>query len=625
MLSAVEQGVRQRGVSMLGRLVTSAAFRCSPIRTRAVPMFHDVVAELLRLDLCMTTSGDRYLLLRTRHWHRRRVMQLQHRRLGHSLAGGLRGAAAQPDGATALGVSEDCIEEVLLLQAALLRALPDLACRYVCLAGSATAPYEPAYDPAYDDRAGSASDPSAAWLPPAYDDGFGVAVRSLPRPAVLDPLAYLKIISQLLDRDAKLDDAGNAGAAASRRFGAAAAAETLDDDYAVRRPRAHHHPPHLGHGSVSAGAEDVHVLNARVLDFFAAVAAGPLAADGRSCADHVLAFLHAPYARVRDAGDAAARRRTPAAAGAADAPGSASFRDDANEDSTFDALTQAPEAEEDVAPSACPERLRLLSLLGSLALTTTAMDPEHVALRETAFNAAHQRHQEQSASVQAREQSLREVPLVDVYARGLGCVRRGARRGRGEALYSALLHHAPLLQPLPAAGCSYDLSPMEDVIDPASVRPTADRVLVPQVRRFEGAQGRPRRYPVSRLHSAPPSSAQLRLLATLCSREGVRDLVLRLAVPKPRAWTAAEKQAAAAEGVALQAAYHYGMPGGQRALEEHARNTVDPLRLALLCLRLPVTLAVKAQLLTLTSIVAADPERASKVRMGTACACPRWP
>lgn len=56
------------------------------------------------------------------------------------------------------------------------------------------------------------------------------------------------------------------------------------------------------------------------------------------------------------------------------------------------------------------------------------------------------------------------------------------------------------------------------------------------------------------------------------------------------------------------------MPGFQRAQEERAQATVDPLQLAFLCLRLPVTLAVKAQLVTFSSVVASDPERAATVR-----------
>lgn len=65
-----------------------------------------------------------------------------------------------------------------------------------------------------------------------------------------------------------------------------------------------------------------------------------------------------------------------------------------------------------------------MSLLGSLAQTTTAVDPDHARLREAAYSGAQQAHQAQSASMQARELSLREVPLVDVYSLR-GCETEG--------------------------------------------------------------------------------------------------------------------------------------------------------------------------------------------------------
>lgn len=416
MLSAVEQGVQQRGISLLSRAVSSASFRSSPIRTRAVPLIHDVVAELLRLDLCMTTSGDRYLLLRTRHWHRRRVAQAQYRRQAHAQAL----AAQAPRESSHL---EDCIEDVLLLQTALLRALPDLACRYVCLAGSATAPYEPSYNYDVVHAASLALGASSSRLPP-FDDGVGVAVRPLltqlpggQQQFELDPLSFTKIACTLLERDARLDASNGGPDLAAGTRGAAAAAETLDDDpAAVRRLQRHTGIRHGAHSHSSSGADDVQVLMARVLDFLAAVSAGPLAADGRSCADHVLSFLHPPYARARLV------RRTPP--GATPAIPDAGVFGAGDVDAPYDADASPPPADVDDSAFPCPDRLRLASLLGSLALTTTAVDPDHARLREAAYSGAQQAHQAQSASVQAREMSLREVPLVDVYSLR-GCVVKG--------------------------------------------------------------------------------------------------------------------------------------------------------------------------------------------------------
>jgi len=91
-------------------------------------------------------------------------------------------------------------------------------------------------------------------------------------------------------------------------------------------------------------------------------------------------------------------------------------------------------------------------------------------------------------------------------------------------------------------------------------------------------------------------------------------------VPKPRAWIAAERQQAAADGVAALATRHYGSVGGQQS-RDMPRTTVDPLQLVFLCLRLPVTLAVKAQLLTMAGVIAADPELAPKVRVSDMHAC----
>jgi hypothetical protein len=114
---------------------------------------------------------------------------------------------------------------------------------------------------------------------------------------------------------------------------------------------------------------------------------------------------------------------------------------------------------------------------------------------------------------------------------------------------------------------------------------------------------------------------QLRLLVTLCAHPWVRDLVLRLAVPKPRAWVAAEQYrrkqldgGAAVYGAATQLQTGFQQAVWERQSEEASRPTVDPLQLAFLCLRLPVSLSVKAQLLALAAAVAAaGPERACKV------------
>jgi hypothetical protein len=123
------------------------------------------------------------------------------------------------------------------------------------------------------------------------------------------------------------------------------------------------------------------------------------------------------------------------------------------------------------SPFGCPAPLQLASLLASLALTTTASDPEHGALREAAFAAARDFHAQQAASALAAERSLAAVPLVDVYSLGgcvyLACTFSGDNRS--------------MTCPNTILWCRYDYGPMDDVIDPASVHATPDSLLVPQV------------------------------------------------------------------------------------------------------------------------------------------------
>lgn len=431
MISAVAQGVRQKGISALARIVSGASFRSSPMRVRVLPLVHDITTELLRLDLCMTTSGDKYLLLRTRHWLRRRAAQQQVRRSAHGAISSptalairrtnhrdMSAASAIHHNNTETLTSEDCLDNVLLLQSVLLRALPELACRYVCLAGSAVHPYEPDYDAdvgiqVHEVNGSGLSDHQL----PGFDDGCGVAVRPLARLGqhgeqnfALDPLSYLKIVCGLLDRDARLD--ADVGDTQLWRPNAAFASETLDDDLSERR-----HPRRGVQAGSAPGADDVQVFFIRVLDFFAAVAAGPIAADGRSCADHVLEFIHPPYARVRES----SKHRQSSAMFNPSGSLNASFANDTEDDNSLEAPPVLEQAVDDSTHS-CPEQLRLQSLLGSLAQTTTAMDPDHGRLREVAYNNACRAQQEQSASAQAAEQSLAAVPLVDVYRRGLGYV-----------------------------------------------------------------------------------------------------------------------------------------------------------------------------------------------------------
>jgi len=118
---------------------------------------------------------------------------------------------------------------------------------------------------------------------PGFDDGCGVAVRPLARLGqhgeqnfALDPLSYLKICL----RFARPRCSARCRCWCSRnraRPNAAFASETLDDDLSERR-----HPRRGVQAGSAPGADDVQVFFIRVLDFFAAVAAGPIAADGRT-------------------------------------------------------------------------------------------------------------------------------------------------------------------------------------------------------------------------------------------------------------------------------------------------------------------------------------------------------
>jgi hypothetical protein len=117
------------------------------------------------------------------------------------------------------------------------------------------------------------------------------------------------------------------------------------------------------------------------------------------------------------------------------------------------------------------------------------------------------------------------------------------------------------------------------------------------------------------------NNVQLRLLVTLCAHPFIREIILQLSVPKPRAWTAAEqfrrKQHDANTAGSFPAAVQfYGQQRSawDRQAEEASRPTVEPLQLAFLCLRLPMSLAVKSQLLALATVAAAaGPEYACAV------------
>jgi len=180
----------------------------------------------------------------------------------------------------------------------------------------------------------------------------------------------------------------------------------------------------------------------------------------------------------------------------------ASFANDTEDDNSLEAPPVLEQAVDDSTHS-CPEQLRLQSLLGSLAQTTTAMDPDHGRLREVAYNNACRAQQEQSASAQAAEQSLAAVPLVDVYRRGLGYVL--SQKGGVARIAMKLVF-------LPSYSTDTNSARWRTLSTPLSVRPTHDSALVSLVRWVELS------HLFSHTASATLGSAlmQLRLVATLC-------------------------------------------------------------------------------------------------------------
>lgn len=326
-----------RAFTFLTRCVASASFRQSPLRLSVVPLLHTSLASMLRFDVTFIPR-EQWMSLRTRRLRRMQREQKaakhhqSHSTLGFALMHSSMGVPAASDAP----VEMDCLEELLQLQTQLVRAQPELACTFWCAFGSAAQPYTPRVWNLYaallsgslaaqflDPQLEAVSSPAASLLgvQPALlhtdDDALTVAGRRWDDLGVLNATAYVSDVCDALTSD--LDDMQRR--VAERQ----AIMDTLKQQQDAETPFTDALPDFLSMSAANSDASAAAVARTReqlgehqrfvametqlssefcviITDFLAALASGPLCADGRSCADHALAFMNRDYAaqRVRD-------------------------------------------------------------------------------------------------------------------------------------------------------------------------------------------------------------------------------------------------------------------------------------------------------------------------------------
>ena len=289
-----------KAIHMLSRTLTSPSFAKLPvhIRVKFTLLIHHVSKELVGL----ACSHDQQITVKETVF-RTRMSPLA------TYEGSPRPAHI---GVPALSDLPDCIEDLLTLQAQLARAMPHLSCRYWCLRGSATEPYNPptliGVDVRQIDRESGLE---------IYDPGWGIGVNQnqLEQPMFivpqnnfqpfqhlpmmqlednqpirhLDPTAYLRIIVKLVHDD--LEDARHYRPKIDRNRGernftemelVTGGGEIQIDE--MENPSANVNCVRIKRAAVKS-------FLSLFADFLAALGSGPLCADGRSCPEHLAIFL----------------------------------------------------------------------------------------------------------------------------------------------------------------------------------------------------------------------------------------------------------------------------------------------------------------------------------------------
>lgn len=287
-----------KAIHMLSRVLTSPSFARLPshIRVKFTLLVHHVCKELVGLA-CSDFPGIciKDIVFRTRMTPLATF-----------------GGAPRPAhlGVPALSDLPDCIEDILTLQAQLTRAIPHLSCRYWCLRGSATEPYNPPSLAGVDMRRID-RESGLDLLDPGW--GIGVLQNQLEQPMYivsqnrhllqqplmqlednqplrhLDPTSYLKVIVKLVRDD--LEDARHYRPKIDRNRGERNFTEMElvsggGDIYIDNMEN-----PSANVNSVRIKRAAVKSFLSLFADFLAALGSGPLCADGRSCPEHLALFL----------------------------------------------------------------------------------------------------------------------------------------------------------------------------------------------------------------------------------------------------------------------------------------------------------------------------------------------
>ena len=288
-----------KAVHMFSRALTSPSFARLPahIRVKLTLLVHHVCKELVGLA-CSDVPG---ICIKDLVFRTRMTPLATH------------GGAPRPAhlGVPALSGLPDCIEDILTLQAQLARAIPHLSCRYWCLRGSATEPYNPPSLVGVDARRID-RESGLDLLDPGW--GIGVLQNQLEQPMFivsqnqhqqlqqpmmqlednqplrhLDPTSYLKVIVKLVRDD--LEDARHYRPKIDRNRGERNFTEMelvsgggdihIDD---MENPSANVNSVRIKRAAVKS-------FLSLFADFLAALGSGPLCADGRSCPEHLALFL----------------------------------------------------------------------------------------------------------------------------------------------------------------------------------------------------------------------------------------------------------------------------------------------------------------------------------------------
>lgn len=378
-----------KALHMLSRIMASPSFACMPskIRKLSVELINHVTAEFVR----MGSSPDMQVPSASQFGASTASGEQSLRDLIFRSRGSLLQSTGSRHQISDVEVP-DCIEDLIILQAQIVRSRPDLACNFWCLRGSAESPYIPSgslevtslLNP--DQQADDADlivDDQSGINPPmwAYDDGHAIGVRSTADGSRLDPVSYLRCVATTLQQDMVRAIRSSRRAADARPvhqlFAAPEETGGLIDDDTVLDLITHAGPT----GSAGAPLDDAGRVSKRLLkstrrflslysDLLAALAAGPLCANGKTCAASLASFVGAP---------------SPSTSTAAGTPGA-----DMLGGFGLGMPGQRPPASSTVAAAPeLPSCLHAQGLVSTLAVAASEIDPDEQARRGRKYAAEH--------------------------------------------------------------------------------------------------------------------------------------------------------------------------------------------------------------------------------------------